>query len=301
MADQQEGTEGQVDGNEPNDTAAEEAAARRNGWAPREQWRGDPSEWMDAKEFNEKGRTILPIVAAKNRRLESELGMTRQELAALRKLAEDQGKTIKDLVEHGAAEVARQVEERLKELRAEKRAAIKEGDHDRAADLEEQIDDTRDLLDKQRQKAVATPPPSPNAPQIEPWARAFGEANDDWLGVDEIKTAVFGTIADKLFKTTGLRETALLEEAKKQMEEKLGGSKPPAPPKSESGGGGWSGSSNGGRAGGKSFNDLPPEAKEQCKKQESKFVGESGKAFKTADAWRKHYADTYFASQNPTR
>lgn len=302
MADRQEGTEGQVGGTSADD-AAEEAAARRNGWAPREQWRGAADEWMDFKEFNQRGREILPIVAAKNRRLENELGMTQRQLAELQKLAESQGKTIKDLVEHGAEQIARGVEERLKELRADKRAAIREGNYDLAADLEEQIDDTLELREKQRLKAVTSPAPAPtpNAPTVPPWAREFGEANAEWLGPDEVKTAVFTAIADKLMKTTSLRETDLVEEAKRQMQERLGG-KPSTTPKSEPGGGGWTGTGGGGnRSGGKTFNDLPPEAKEQCQRQESKFVGESGKAFKKAEDWRKHYADTYFASTNPTR
>lgn len=295
MADQQEGT-GDT-GNEP-DLVAEEAFARRNGWAPKDQWRGPADQWMDVQDFNKKGREILPVVAASNRRLVKELEATKGALAQVKSLAEEQAKTVKSLVEHQESEIARQVDERIKELRADKRAALREGNHDLAADLEEQIDTQLDRKAELATKPPApAPAPTPQQQEVADWAREFGEANEDWLGVDTRKTALFGAIADELMKTTALRAGPLLVEAKRQMEETLGG-KPKRESKSEPGSGGFSGSGGGGRSGnGQSFSDLPQEAKDVCMRQASKFVGENGKAFKTQDAWKDHYAKTYFASQ----
>lgn len=278
-----------------------EKEAKELGWVPKDQFRGPEDQWRDADEFVARGREILPIVKANNRKLLGELNAAKGELGALKGTLTQQQQTMKDLLEHQASEIKRQVESRLMDLRAEKKAAIKGGDHDLAADLEEEIDKTKDRLAEANKPKAATPAPAPTHPQAEPWAQAFGEANDEWLGKDKRKTALFMGICEDLMTTTQLRATDLLEEAKKQTEQIL--DKTPSQrmaSKSESGGGGWEGSSNGGggRApGGKSFKDLPQEAKDTCKAQAAKFVGENGKAFKTNEAWQQHYAETFFASQ----
>jgi hypothetical protein len=59
------------------------------------------------------------------------------------------------------------------------------------------------------------------------------------------------------------------------------------------GGSRGSGSGGGGTSGGKNYSDLPQDAKETCERQATRLVGK-GRAFETAEAWRKHYAKTYF-------
>lgn len=278
---------------------AVEREARELGWSPKDQWRGDPAQWRDADEFLQRGREILPIVNAQNRRLLTELSEAKNQLAALKGTVTQQSQTVKDLLEHQATEIKRQVEDRLKDLRADKRAAIKEGDHDRAADIEDQIDATRDALaEANKPKPTPAEPAKEEATSYEPWAVEFGQANEDWLGKDKRKTALFGAICEDLFANSTLRAGALLAKAKEEMEATLGEKRAPAA-KSEGGSGGWSGSSGGGGSkGGKAYNDLPADAKEVCKSQAKKFVGESGKAFKTEGEWQAHYASTYFASLN---
>lgn len=50
-----------------------EAQARKQGWKPKEEFAGNPADWVDASEFLERGRTWAPITAAKNRELEKTL------------------------------------------------------------------------------------------------------------------------------------------------------------------------------------------------------------------------------------
>lgn len=271
---------------------AVEKEAREIGWIPKEQFRGPEEEWKDAEEFLKRGREFLPIVRANNRKLLNELNEARGQLNDLKGALTVQQQTTKDLLEHQATEIKRQVESRIADLRAAKKAATKDGDHDLAADLDEQIDKTKDqLAEANKPKTVASPPPAPQGMKVEPWAQAFADENVEWLGTDKRKSALFQGIAQDLFETTQLRAGPLLEEAKKQMETMLGKPAARMQSKSEGGDGGWSGGGNGGggRTGGKSFNDLPSDAKEVCNRQEAKFVGE-GKAFKTQAEWRTHYA-----------
>ena len=278
--------------------AALEKEAKELGWVPKEQFRGPEDAWRDADEFVARGREILPIVRANNRKLLTELQDAKAQLAELKGTLTRQEQTTKDLLEHQVTAIKQGVERELATLRAEKKAAIKDGDHDLAADLDEQIDATKEKLAAAPKPPVASPPPAP-ALKVEPWAQAFADENGEWLGVDKRKSALFQGIAQELFETTQLRAGALLEEAKKQTEAMLDKSAGRPMAKSEGGNGGWEGGNGGtGNSGGaKSFASLPPEAKAQCKAQEAKFVGESGKAFKTVTAWQKHYAESYFASQ----
>lgn len=295
--------EEEVSGRDP-ERAAFEAEALQLGWVPQEKYKGPPERWKDAPEFVIRGREILGIARANNEKLMGDLAVTRQELAALKGTLSQQSQTVKDLLDHQASEIKRQVESRIAELRSDKKAALREGDHERAADLEEAIDKIRDDLAAANAKAVATPAPPPVAtfngktipPDVEPWAAAFAEKESGWFGKDKIKTGLFAGIAEDLYEKTSLRGTALLEEAKKQMEDRLTPATRVA--KSEGGTGGWEGT--GGASGSKSFASLPPEAKEMCKAQAGRFVGPkgSGKAFDTAAAWQKHYAETFFASQS---
>lgn len=50
-----------------------EAEARDMGWRPKEEFRGDESKWVDAETFVTRGREVLPLVKAQNKRLQQEL------------------------------------------------------------------------------------------------------------------------------------------------------------------------------------------------------------------------------------
>ncbi len=51
----------------------QEVKARIQGWVPKEEFRGDPVKWIDAKSFNERGETIIPIMRERNERLEKDV------------------------------------------------------------------------------------------------------------------------------------------------------------------------------------------------------------------------------------
>lgn len=286
---------GENDDDDGGAQAAVEKEARDMGWLSEEHYKGPPGGWKTAEEYVARGKEVLPIIRSNNRKLLNELNDTRQKLADLQGALTTQQQTTKDLLEHQAAEVKRQVEGKLAELRADKKAAIKDGDHDLAADLEEEIDKTKDrLAEASKTKPAASPPPAPQGVKVEPWAQAFADDNAEWLGVDKRKSALFQGIAQDLFETTNLRAADLLAEAKKEMDKMLDKPTPQRMGKSEGGSGGWEGSSGGGGSrsgGGSTFNDLPADAKAVCNAQEKKFVGE-GKAFKTQAEWRTHYAKT---------
>lgn len=50
-----------------------EGQARKQGWRPKEEFAGNPDDWVDAGEFLERGKSWAPIMSAKNRELEKTL------------------------------------------------------------------------------------------------------------------------------------------------------------------------------------------------------------------------------------
>lgn len=50
-----------------------EAEAREMGWRPKEQFKGKPEDWRPAEEFVKRGREMLPIVNAENKKLRDKL------------------------------------------------------------------------------------------------------------------------------------------------------------------------------------------------------------------------------------
>lgn len=266
--------------------------ARSMGWSEKERFRGDPNNWVDAEEFVRRGREVLPLIKANNKRLASEVAEAKAEVRNLKSLIDAQTQTVEKIVKNQDTLVQKQVEARLAELRSQKRAAIREGNHDLAADLEEDIDQTREELQAAKSAPPASSPSPSSAPaeQVPPWARQFVEDNSDWLMKDKRRTSLFQGIADDLLESSELRGTELLEEAKRQMEETLsGGKRKPAASKVESGTTNPSGSGSGTSKG---FNDLPADAKAACKAQTRLYVG-PGKAFKTEKEWQDFFVNSF--------
>lgn len=278
-----------------NDTVATppavESEARALGWVPKEEFRGGEDRWVDAETFVERGHTVMPMLRKNNERLLSDREADRTRLAKLEADLAAKSRTVDDLIAFQATEVKRQVKAQLDALKAQKKAALREGDMELASTIEDQIDDVKELEATRKPPVVAAPAPAPApAPVVEPWAQEFSDANSDWLKVDKRKTALFLGICDELY-VAGKRGAALLSEAKGEMEKTLGLKADPAHGKTEGGRGGDGG--GGGSPRGKTFADLDSEAKAVCRSEERKMVG-AGKPFKTSAEWQAHYVKCIF-------
>ena len=61
-----------------------EAEAKEMGWVPQDQYHDDPTKWVDAKDFVERGEHILPILRANNKKIKKELSEREAQLKELR-------------------------------------------------------------------------------------------------------------------------------------------------------------------------------------------------------------------------
>lgn len=134
-----------------------EEVASSLGWHPKEEYDGDPDNFVEAEEFVKRGREALPILRENMRK-------TSAEVEELRKTIEDQ----KALTER---QLAAQRERLEQEYEEKLRQAAESGD---VAEF--------DRLRKEEKPTV-------NGPSVSPEERRFASENE-WYGVDPDMTAV---------------------------------------------------------------------------------------------------------------
>jgi len=128
-----------------------ERIAMESNWRPKNEWDGDPDEWVSAKEFNRRGE-LLRKIHNQNRQI-------KQLDSVVNTLASQQKKIF------GAG-----YEKAKRELKAQLREATKEGD-DTTVDLIEQRLEQLDIAAKQDVQALeqVQPQQSQVAPEFIPW------------------------------------------------------------------------------------------------------------------------------------
>lgn len=122
-----------------------ESEARKQGWVPKENYRGDESDWMDAQSFVKKSREINAILKQNNTRLKRDLDTAKSELAELKL-------TTKEFAAEFAKMKDNAYKKAIADLKAQRRDALKEDNLELVDDLEERIDS---LKQEQAQKTAA--------------------------------------------------------------------------------------------------------------------------------------------------
>ena len=102
-----------------------ETQARAQNWRPLEEWEGDPKDWRDARSFLDRGELLNKISATNRENKQLRIGF---------KNLQDHNQK---LIEANAA---------LSDLREQKRQHIKEGETEKAFELDDKIDFARDKV-----------------------------------------------------------------------------------------------------------------------------------------------------------
>lgn len=165
-----------------------EQKALEQGWVPQDQWQGDPEAWRPAKEFVERGELYKSIHSTKR-----ELKQTQAALQAQ--------------MRHHELVFQKAYEKAYKELRDQKRQAMKEQDFDQLQEVEAkienlQVEHQQEAAQLQAAKQVASQPAV--APEFQafldknPWYTQDPELNleADLIGSNFIR---FGGSKDQLF------------------------------------------------------------------------------------------------------
>ena len=236
-----------------NDT---EARARRLGWVPLEDFKGDPAKHRSAEEFLERGESMLPLLKRDNDRLHD--GMTK-----LERRLEEQSRTFAQYVEFATKGEERAYKRALSELEAKRDSAIETADVNAARQAQRQIDE----LNKDAMQAPKPVPKPEEAPQVDPVVQSWISENtwfDKSPSLRAYSVEVFGELERQF---PGKSRSELLAETKQKTMDRFPEKFGVNPKREDAGAVATPGAvAHQRRKAGRSYDDLPAEAKKACDK-----------------------------------
>jgi hypothetical protein len=181
MTEQVEQTQEQVPVADP---VVDEAVAQ--GWVPKEEFQGDEHKWVDAGEFLRRGELFKKI----------------EQVSKTAKRAEQ---TLAEFKAHYAKVKETEYQHALETLKAERKAALVNGDYERVDDIETRMDNVKaEAATVQTEIKQTTQPP-----EVYPEVAAWVERNK-WYNQDLPMKAYADTVAAQLNKQ-GITGPALLK------------------------------------------------------------------------------------------
>lgn len=134
--------------------------ARQGGWRPKEEWEGDPDQWVDAKEFVSR----KPLF---------------DKIHSLNKALKDRDDKLKTVSEYATKAFEKGQEAAIKELEEKRRAAVESGDIEAFESADKELQEVR------KEQA--------DAPKVEPEEipddiKDFAKRNEKWFEKDEEMT-----------------------------------------------------------------------------------------------------------------
>jgi hypothetical protein len=286
------------------DQAAIEAEARKMGWVPEDRFvPKNGRKWVDAATFVQRGHEVLPIIQANNRKLQETVDLLRVSLEEATKGNKELRESIGALEEFHNENLKVQVEAVRANLKEQLKAAKKDGDVDAEVELTDKLsrlNEDEKAADKAKKKADEPPPKKDDKQQDLP-DHAFDawrvRPENAWFGKDTRKTALavqigreLGRDRPELILANGMPSPEFYDTVAAEVAEFLGEKTKAADKVSSS-----RTTRSGSGGSGKTFADLPPDAKEACAKLADKVVGPN-KAHKDMKSWEAAYAKTYYAT-----
>jgi hypothetical protein len=271
-----------------NTEATAEDRAAQMGWKPKDQFKGPEDRWVDAETYIKRGEDIEPILRANNKKLLDKVQTLETDLQSTKTLLAASSESIEELKKFNTEAARAAAKTQQAEIIAGIRAARESGDVETETQLIDQLTDSKAALKvaeatkKPEPKTGDAPPPL--TPEVKQWLQ-----DNPWFGTDKRRTALAFGIAEEL-RAAGDKPNTLefYQKVGAEVEKTLGGnSRREAPSKVEGANG-----AAGGTSSGKSYADLPADAKEACEKMAKKLVG-AGRAYKTEADWRKAYVAKY--------
>lgn len=169
---------------EPNEI---EQRAMSMGWRPQTEWQGNEDDFIDAKEFVRRKPLFDKIESTTKR---------------LRGVEE----TLNQLASHHQKVKELEYQRALKELRTEKRAALKDGDTITALELEDKMDEMAETRQQEVQQ-ISQKPAAQASPEFLVWV----QSNDWYLKDPDMHDFADGTAA-AFIKRNSLQGIQLTEE-----------------------------------------------------------------------------------------
>ena len=261
-----------------------ESRALQMGWLPQEEFRGNPANWVSAEKFVELAETSLPhlkgTLKVMERKVEQQTKAFQEQADRIVAMQQD----MQEFVQTSRGAEQRAYERAKRELLVQQRTAKESGDMPAFVEATEQLDnllaDHPAVTGKVPATGAAGAMPKSPDEEYRVWMTAEPTAYDDWKADNEWfendpDMFAYAQQMDQFLQTKHgfkLKRSERLGEltklVKKRFPEHFGNAARSAgsPVEGDSGG-----SPSGG--GGKTYNDLPPEAR----KQADKWTGKDGK------------------------
>jgi len=239
-----------------------DAEASKEGWAPKDQWKGDPERWKTSQQFVEDGEKIVPILKSKVDRLDQRVG---QLLNSNRQLNESTQRSIEKERKENARLIA--------ELGVVRKQAITDSDGDAFDNADRQIQTLRET----QEQPVA---------QVTDWdQRSVQFVKDNpWYNTNS-KLATFANGLQGPVEADGFSGQSFFDEVARRTKEAFPedfGNKNRSNANSVESGGTVTPPS-----GGQTFNDLPPDAKAAFKDFERDIPGYTKEQYLTDYEWEQ--------------
>ena len=272
-----------------------EERASAMGWSPQENFKGDPERWVDAETYVKRGEEFIPFLQADKRKLTQDVEALRGKLTQMEQTLKASSETIEALREYNTKENKKAVVEQRKEIVEQLKEARTEGDIETEIELQTRLSETDAALKAADEKPTTKAEPAAVDYTKTPEWQSFIQDNS-WFQTDMRRRALAMSLGQSMAeegKLTGLtaaqryalvaKETLAIMpmDSHRNGADKVEGSR---------GGAG----EGGGSSGGKTFADLPAEAKAACDRYAGKVVGE-GRAYKTTKEWRAKYVADFLA------
>lgn len=208
---EEESTDDKTVDDEPTQTpdddyqeAPEAIKAREDGWVPLEEWKGDPDDWVDAKEFLFRGELMGRI-----KKQSKAINTFKDEIEGMKE-------ALRTLGEHNKKIAENERKKALQELRSAKKEAFEDRDFDAMEEIDERMAELKsvdlDAVEEKQPKDNAKDDAGVN-PEVEAWLE-----NNQWYTKDPILQHVTnGAVQQLLAEDPDLESdpSDLLEKAKK--------------------------------------------------------------------------------------
>ena len=268
------------------------AEAKTMGWVPEEEFKGPKENWIDADEFVEKGRHVMPILLANNKRLQQELLTRTQKIDTLLAEVTNTKAGVAVLEKHYQEATKRAVAAERERLMGELKTAREDDDVEGEEKIREQLADLKaseKAADKPLVAPVTKDPDDNLSPDFKAWL-----ADNDWFNTDHKRAKKLSRIGEDLREDGDTTEgRAFMDKCLTVLLEQEGeGTDTSGASKVETRGARGGGQGGGGKA--QTFASLPAEAKQACWSDNDDLVGPD-KLFKTQKDWEVYYAKSYWS------
>jgi len=274
-------------------TPEQQAEAAAAGWKDPTNYKGPEDRFIDADQFLKNRDALKPIWKTEKAALEAKVAQLTADRDTIAATLEEVKSSVEEIEARYTVETQKRVENARKDLKAQIREAAEADDIKLVVKLTDALDDLDESVAAAKAEEIKAKrqPPEKKDPPIHPEAVEW-MAENKWFETDAKKRTLFLSYS-QILRAEG--ETAVnrafFDKVVARMEGEQGGKRTERFSEGKNG----TGEGGGGKRSGKTFDDLPKDAKDACDADGKKFIGKG--AYKDQKAWRDFYTKTYFEGE----